>query len=115
MSRADEPSGAVRLLVDTFAGGKAPLLVAEVERGGPVTDLTIPAFCVTEVTSDPRFSNDALASRPYGSWAAEFEVELATSGPRSTTSMSTDSSDRPTGRLAARVHDSMSHASHSTG
>ena len=43
-----------------------PLVVAEVERGGPVTDLTIPSFCVTEVTSDPRFSNDALAGRPYG-------------------------------------------------
>ena len=51
-------------VVDTFAGGNAPLMIAEVERGGPVTDLTIPAFCVTEVTSDPRFSNDALAGTP---------------------------------------------------
>ena len=68
-------------VIDTFAGANAPLVVAEVERGGPVTDLTIPSFCVTEVTSDPRFSNDALAGRPYGSWAAQYEAELAADGP----------------------------------
>ena len=69
-------------VVDTFAGGNAPLVVAEVERGGPVTDLTIPDFCVTELTSDPRFSNDALAGAPYGTWAAAYEAELASVGPR---------------------------------
>jgi len=69
-------------VVDTFAGGNAPLVVAEVERGGPVTDLSIPSFCVTEVTSDARFSNDALAGRPYGSWAAAYEAELGRGGPR---------------------------------
>ena len=69
-------------VVDTFAGGNAPLMIAEVERGGPVTDLTIPAFCVTEVTSDPRFSNDALAGTPYGTWSTAYESELATRGPR---------------------------------
>jgi hypothetical protein len=47
-----------------------------------VTDLTIPSFCVTEVTSDPRFSNDALARRPYGAWAGAYEAELAADGPR---------------------------------
>ncbi|WP_426592537.1 hypothetical protein ACPPVS_12230 [Cellulomonas sp. McL0617] len=69
-------------VIDTFAGANAPLVVAEVERGGPVTDLTIPSFCVTELTSDPRFSNDALAGRPYGSWAPRYETELAADGPR---------------------------------
>jgi adenylate cyclase len=69
-------------VIDTFAGANAPLVVAEVERGGPVTDLTIPSFCVTEVTSDPRFSNDALAGRPYGAWASDYEAELAADGPR---------------------------------
>ena len=69
-------------VVDTFAGGNAPLVVAEVERGGPVTDLTIPDFCVTELTSDPRFSNDALAGAPYGTWSAGYEAELAATGPR---------------------------------
>ena len=69
-------------VLDTFAGANAPLMVAEVERGGPVTDLTIPSFCVTEVTSDPRFSNDSLSGRPYGAWAADYEAELAAQGPR---------------------------------
>ena len=31
-------------VIDTFAGGNAPLVVAEVERGGPVTDLTDPGL-----------------------------------------------------------------------
>lgn len=74
--------GADGWVIDTFAGGNAPLLVAEVERGGPVTDLVVPEFVVTEVTDDPRFSNDALARTPYGTWADTFRSELAASGPR---------------------------------
>lgn len=69
-------------VVDVFAGANAPLVVAEVERGGPVTDLAIPAFCVTEVTSDARFANDGLAHAPYAGWAGEWEAELARTGPR---------------------------------
>jgi len=69
-------------VVDVFGGANHPLVVAECERTGPVTDLQIPAFCVTELTDDPRFSNDALASRPYGVWRDVFEAELAASGPR---------------------------------
>ncbi len=68
-------------VVDVFAGANAPLVVAEVERGGPVTDLVVPRFCVTEVTDDARFANDALALRPYGAWAADYERELAARGP----------------------------------
>lgn len=69
-------------LVDVFAGANRPLVIAEVERRGPVTDLVIPDFCVTEVTEDPRFTNDALSVRPYGEWAEAFTAELATRGPR---------------------------------
>ncbi|WP_136519531.1 MULTISPECIES: hypothetical protein [Cellulomonas] len=69
-------------VVDVFAGGNAPLLVAEVERGGPVTDLAIPSFCLTEVTEDARFSNDSLALAPFGGWAEAYEAELARTGPR---------------------------------
>jgi adenylate cyclase len=69
-------------VVDVFGGENHPLVVAECERTGPVTDLQIPAFCVTELTDDPRFSNDALARRPYASWRAAFEIELAATGPR---------------------------------
>ncbi|MFC7403704.1 CYTH domain-containing protein [Georgenia alba] len=69
-------------VVDEFLGENAPLIVAECERGGPVTDLVIPDFCVTEVTTDPRFTNDALAVRPYAGWGREYEQELAVQGPR---------------------------------
>lgn len=69
-------------VLDAFLGRNAPLIVAECERGGPVTDLAIPEFCVTELTGDPRFTNDALASAPFEAWAGEFERELARTGPR---------------------------------
>jgi CYTH domain-containing protein len=77
-------------VIDVFAGGNAPLVVAEVERGGPVVDLAIPAFAVTEVTVDPRFANDALARRPYGQWADEFAAELARTGPFFLTELGTN-------------------------
>jgi adenylate cyclase len=66
--------------VDVFGGTNAPLMVAEVERSGPVTNLVIPSFCTTEITNDSHFSNDGLAQRPYSEWANEFEQELASQG-----------------------------------
>jgi len=74
--------GADGWVVDVFGGANHPLVVAECERSGPVTDLQIPGFCVTELTDDPRFSNDALASRPYAAWRTAYEDELAATGPR---------------------------------
>lgn len=74
--------GADGWVVDVFGGENDPLVIAECERSGPVTDLQIPAFCRTEVTDDPRFANDRLARTPYRTWAADFEQELAVSGPR---------------------------------
>lgn len=67
--------------IDVFGGPNAPLVIAEAERSGPVTNLVIPSFCVTEVTDQARFSNDGLASIPYSRWADEFERELAEHGP----------------------------------
>ncbi|MBT1181708.1 hypothetical protein JS531_07005 [Bifidobacterium sp. CP2] len=67
--------------VDVFGGANAPLVVAEAERATPVTNLTIPKFCVTEITDQPRFNNDGLAGRPYSEWQDEFERELAVQGP----------------------------------
>ncbi|MDN6233894.1 MAG: hypothetical protein L0J14_02050 [Bifidobacterium crudilactis] len=67
--------------IDVFGGSNAPLIVAEAERRGPVTDLVIPDFCVTEITDDVRFSNDGLAERPYALWKEQFEYELLTTGP----------------------------------
>ncbi|WP_454301198.1 CYTH domain-containing protein [Salana multivorans] len=68
--------------VDVFGGANHPLVVAECERSGPVTDLEIPAWCVTELTDDRRFSNESLASRPYGEWASSYLAELSAQGPR---------------------------------
>jgi CYTH domain-containing protein len=74
--------GADGWVIDVFGGENSPLVIAECERAGPVTDLQIPAFCVTEVTDDPRFANDGLSKNPYRGWAATFEDELARTGPR---------------------------------
>ena len=68
--------------VDVFGGTNHPLIVAECERSGPVTNLDIPAFCVTELTDDRRFSNESLATRPYGAWRTNYLSELAISGPQ---------------------------------
>lgn len=68
--------------IDVFGGRNAPLVVAEAERSGPVTNLIIPRFCVSEITDDPRFSNDGLAAKPYSDWAGDYERELAERGPR---------------------------------
>ena len=56
-------------------------LLAEVERGGPVVDLSIPTFCVTEVSEDDRFRNEYLAHQPYGAWADAHRRELDLLGP----------------------------------
>jgi CYTH domain-containing protein len=68
--------------LDVFGGANHPLIVAECERSSPVTELQIPDFCVTELTDDRRFSNEALALRPYREWSVEYASELATSGTR---------------------------------
>ncbi|MGP4055969.1 hypothetical protein ACTWP6_14280 [Mycobacterium sp. 4D054] len=69
-------------VLDRFLGGNAPLLLAEVERNGPVVDLAIPSFCTTEVSEDDRFRNEYLAHHPFGTWAADYRRELNLLGPR---------------------------------
>jgi CYTH domain-containing protein len=68
--------------VDVFGGTNHPLIVAECERSGPVVELQIPDFCVTELTDDRRFSNESLAVEPYSGWAASFARELRERGAR---------------------------------
>lgn len=68
-------------IIDRFLGANAPLLMAEVERGGPVVDLSIPAFCVTEVSEDDRFRNEYLAHHPFGGWAEAYRQRLEVDGP----------------------------------
>ncbi|RXR26671.1 CYTH domain-containing protein [Oerskovia turbata] len=74
--------GADGWVIDVFGGANHPLVIAECERSGPVVDLQIPDFCVTEITDDRRFSNDSLSHTPYSAWAGSFAAELAVSGPR---------------------------------
>lgn len=68
-------------IIDQFLGRNAPLLLSEVERGGPVVDLAIPSFCVSEVSEDDRFRNEYLAHNPFGTWADEYRDELDRRGP----------------------------------
>ncbi len=82
--------GADGWVIDSFLGRNEPLVVAECERGGPVTDLAIPDFCLSEVTDDPRFANDALATSPYSHWSASYGRELQGNGPRFLTEFGTN-------------------------
>ncbi|MBM7824482.1 CYTH domain-containing protein [Arcanobacterium pluranimalium] len=66
---------------DCFAGQNQGLIVAECERLTPVVDLEIPKFCVTEVTGDPRFTNDSLSKEPWTQWDTIYRTELAARGP----------------------------------
>jgi adenylate cyclase len=68
-------------IIDRFLGGNAPLLLSEVERGGPVVNLAIPSFCVSEVSEDDRFRNEYLAHQPFGIWADDYRRELDRLGP----------------------------------
>lgn len=68
-------------IIDRFLGDDAPLLLSEVERGGPVVDLEIPSFCVSEVSDDERFRNEYLAHRPFSTWGQAYLGELDRLGP----------------------------------
>jgi adenylate cyclase len=68
-------------IIDRFLGSNAPLVLSEVERGGPVVDLAIPSFCATEVSEDDRFRNEYLAHQPFGGWADVYRRELDVQGP----------------------------------
>lgn len=81
-------------VLDVFGGQNHPLIIAECERGVPVTDLSIPEFCSTEITDDYRFANETLSHTPYGPWRRDFEQELATDGPQFLQSFGTNTLGR---------------------
>jgi len=54
--------------VDVFGGANAPLVLAEVELDDEGVEVTKPGWLGEEVSDDPRFSNAALALRPFGAW-----------------------------------------------
>ncbi|MCI1676288.1 MAG: adenylate cyclase [Ancrocorticia sp.] len=66
---------------DVFGGQNEGLIIAECERLAPVVGLKIPAFCLTEVTEDLRFSNDYLSKEPWRQWNNTYRTELAARGP----------------------------------
>lgn len=55
-------------VLDVFEAANAPLVIAEVELASPDQALTIPDWCVHEITGEGRFSNAALAARPLRHW-----------------------------------------------
>ena len=58
-------------VVDCFAGGNAPLVLAEVELPSALTPLEIPHWCGLEITGDGRWSNAMLARQPLQSWPVD--------------------------------------------
>jgi adenylate cyclase len=52
--------------VDEFGGANAGLVLAEVELDDPAEQVVLPSWVGEEVTSDPRYRNSALVTRPMG-------------------------------------------------
>ena len=57
--------------VDVFAGENAGLIIAEVELPHEDVRPELPPFVGAEVTGRAEYYNSGLATRPYGSWAAQ--------------------------------------------
>ncbi|MFM8683701.1 MAG: CYTH domain-containing protein [Chthoniobacterales bacterium] len=56
--------------IDEFSGANAGLVVAEIELDRADEPFERPEWLGDEVSSDPRYLNANLSSKPYGSWAA---------------------------------------------
>jgi adenylate cyclase len=54
--------------VDEFTGENAPLVIAEVELDSIGAEVSLPPWVGLEVTNDLRYTNAALALRPYSRW-----------------------------------------------
>ena len=57
-------------VLDVFEGPNAPLVVAEVELVAADQPLSVPSWCVLELTGRHELSNAALANRPLAAWGA---------------------------------------------
>jgi CYTH domain-containing protein len=55
--------------VDEFFGDNSGLIIAEIELSHPDEAFDRPEWLGREVTFEPRFTNAALAHRPYCSWS----------------------------------------------
>lgn len=63
-------------VLDVFEGANAPLVVAEVELEHPDQPVTVPRWCVRELTGRHELSNAALAARPLAQWSEPERREL---------------------------------------
>ena len=54
--------------VDVFLGDNDGLIVAEIELQSEDEKFEIPAWVITEVTDDERYTNASLATMPYSNW-----------------------------------------------
>lgn len=57
-------------VLDVFEADNAPLVIAEVELASADDPITVPPWCVVEITGEGEFSNAALARRPFAAWSA---------------------------------------------
>lgn len=57
--------------VDVFEGANAGLMLAEIELPSEATEFETPGWVGTEVSSDLRYSNQALMRAPWPLWASE--------------------------------------------
>jgi adenylate cyclase len=62
------PVGAHVWEVDVFAGGNAPLVMAEVELADAAEAFERPGWAGMEVSDDQRYFNVNLARTPYSTW-----------------------------------------------
>ena len=53
--------------VDVFHGDNEGLIIAEIEMRDP-SRIRVPDWCGAEITGDPRYNNENLASHPYATW-----------------------------------------------
>lgn len=63
--------GAVTFEIDEFSGRNAGLVVLEVELEDEAQEFERPPYLGREISFDRRFSNSALAERPFASWTEE--------------------------------------------
>jgi adenylate cyclase len=54
--------------LDVFAGANAGLLLAELELPDEDTPFTLPEWAAEDVSTDPRYANQALLQTPWTTW-----------------------------------------------
>ena len=57
-------------VLDVFEADNAPLVVAEVELERADQPVSVPPWCVQEITGEHSLSNAALARQPLNQWSA---------------------------------------------